>query len=209
PPELLELRLLGRHQELEHETASRSAKILGETPEAGRLAAVQGGVPLGVVTDEHLAEGRAELLDVADKLLAVLEIELLLPAFLDRGRGEISLARGVAQDRGAELLVDEDTGTLLRDAGGDGGLETVVDHPLGVGDARRLLRPERPLPAEQTGLERAAMVERQDVQRAIVPEGHTSPPLPRSAARSQPARSPMRSIAMSGGGWSATSGASA
>src|SRR5439155_10907211 len=116
--EILELRLLGRHQELEHETASRSAKILGETPEAGRLAAVQGGVPLGVVTDEHLAEGRAELLDVADKLVAVLEIELLLPALLDRGGGEIPLARGVAQDRGAELLVDEDTGTLLRDARG-------------------------------------------------------------------------------------------
>src|SRR5207247_3614683 len=108
--ELLELGLLGRHQELEHEPASGPAKILRESPQSRGLSTVESRVALGVVADQHLGEGRVERLDMAGKLLAVLEIELLLPALLHRGRGEISLARGVAQDRGAELLVDADAG---------------------------------------------------------------------------------------------------
>src|SRR2546430_13630111 len=38
------------------------------------------------------------------------------------------------------------------------------DHLLGRGDLRRLLGRQRPLPAEHLRLERAAVVERQDVQ---------------------------------------------
>ena len=50
------------------------------------------------------------------------------------------LRRGVAQDGGAELLVDQDAGLRLGHAGGDRGLEAVVDHLLGRGDLARSAR---------------------------------------------------------------------
>ena len=58
------------------------------------------------------------------------------------------LACRIAQDGGAELLVDQDAGLLLRHAAARR-LEAVVDHLLGGGDLGGLSRRQRRLPAEQ------------------------------------------------------------
>ena len=80
-----------------------------------------------------------ERLDVRGELLAVLEVKLFLPAFLGGTSGVESVCRGVAQDGGAELLVDQDAGLFLGHAARDGRLEAVVDHLLGGGNLGRLL----------------------------------------------------------------------
>jgi hypothetical protein len=60
---------------------------------------------------------------VTGEVVAVLEVELLLPTLLDGAGGGVTAARGVAQDGGAELLVDQDAAVLPRNAAGDSGLE--------------------------------------------------------------------------------------
>ena len=141
--------------------------------QACRLAPVHLRVALRVVAHEDLAEGGQELLDVAREVVAVLEVELVLTALLRRGGGEEATRPRVAEDRGAELLVDEDARARLRHATRDGGKEAVVDDRLGRRDPRRLLGGEHALPAEQARLERPAVVEREDVERLVEPEvGH-------------------------------------
>src|SRR5439155_10352743 len=101
------------------------------------------------------------------EVLAVLEVELLLPALLG-GTGErVAVGRRVAEDGSTELLVHEDAGLVLGDASGDGGPEAVVDHLLGDGDLRRLLGAQRALPAEHLRLERPTVVEGQDIPRMV------------------------------------------
>jgi hypothetical protein len=170
--EPLELRWLGRHQQLEHEQPAALVQVVGQPLQTSRLPLVQRLLALRVVAHQHLAEGRLEHLDVLAELLAVLEVELVLAALLGRASREIALLGRVAQDRGAELLVHEDAGLLLVDAAGQRGLEAVVNHLLGGGDVGRLLRGQRSLPAEHLCLERAAVVERQDVERLIEANGH-------------------------------------
>ncbi len=106
------------------------------------------------------------------ELLAVLEVELILPALLGRAGRDVAVLRRVAEDVGAELLVHQDAGLRLGDALGKGLLEAVVDHPLHGGDLRRLLVGQRPRPAEHVLLERPPVVEGQDVKRSIVSDGH-------------------------------------
>src|SRR5919198_1457919 len=84
--------------------------------------------------------------------------------------GEKATRPRVAEDRGAELLVDEDTGARLRHVTSDGGEEAVVDDRLGRRDPLRLLGGERARPAEQARLERPAVVERENVERPVEPE---------------------------------------
>ena len=50
------------------------------------------------------------------EVFAVLEIELVLAALLGGARRDIAVLCGVAQDGGAELLVDQDAGFLLGNA---------------------------------------------------------------------------------------------
>src|SRR5262245_27731284 len=119
--EPLELRLLRRHQQLEHEAAAVGVvQIVGQLAQAGGLATVQRGITFRVVAHEDLAEGGMEQLDVAREVVAVFEIELRLTALLGGAGGGVSLRRRVAEDGGAELLVDQDAGLLLGYAGGDG-----------------------------------------------------------------------------------------
>ena len=83
--QLVELRLLGGHQQLEHEAAlALAVQIVGQPLQPGGLRLVQRLVALGVVAHQHLAEGRVEGLDVLGEILAVLEVELVLPALLGR-----------------------------------------------------------------------------------------------------------------------------
>src|SRR5437899_10655250 len=119
--ELFELRLLRWHEELEHELPPRAVQVLGQVAQPSRLAVVHRRVALRVVAHEDLAEGGRERLDVACIVVAVLEVELVLAGLLRRGGGEKAPRPGVAEDSGAELLVDEDTGALLPHAAGDGG----------------------------------------------------------------------------------------
>src|SRR5262245_43849751 len=171
--EPFELRFLGRHQQLEHEkTTALSMQVIGQPFQSVRLALVERPIALGVVAHQHLAEGRAEGLDVRGEVLAVLEVELVLPALLGGACGGVAARPRITKDGRAELLVHQDRGLVLRHAGGEGGLESVVDDALGRGDLRRLVRGERIVPPEHLGLERAAMVERQDVQTPVVPACH-------------------------------------
>jgi hypothetical protein len=97
---------------------------------------------------------------VFGKILAVLEVEFLLPTLFRGGAGNIATSRGIAQNGGAELLVDEDASVLLRHPSRDGRLEAVVDHLLGSSDLCGLLWTQGALPAEHPRLERAPMVKR-------------------------------------------------
>src|SRR6266403_342779 len=171
--EQLELRLLRRHQQLEHEPAPPLAvQVFGEPPQTSGLPPVQRLIAFRVVANENLAEGRVEHFDVPGEIFAVLEVELRLAALLGRARRGVSLCRRGAKDGGAELLVHEDAGFLLGDAGYDGALEAVVDHLLGGRDLRGLLGGQGPFPAEHLGLERPPMIEGQDVQVPIESDRH-------------------------------------
>src|SRR5215813_5842925 len=75
--ERLELRLLRRHQQLEHEPAPAPAvQIFGEVPQTSGLPAVQHLIAFRVVAHEDLAEGRVEGFDVPGVVVAILEVEL-------------------------------------------------------------------------------------------------------------------------------------
>ena len=133
-------------------------------------------VALGVVADQHLGEVRVERLDVRAEVLLVLEVELLLPALLDRHRQPEPRGLRVAGDVGPELLVDQDAGGLRFDALVQGPFRALVDHALGIGDPRGLLLVRLPGHTEELLLERTSMIERQDVERLVVPERHLVTP---------------------------------
>ena len=97
------------------------------------------------------------------EVLAVLKVELLLPAFLRRARGHVSPRCGIAKYGRAELLVHQDSGFLFGHASRDRRLEAVIDHLLGSSNLRPLLRSQRTLPAEHSRLERAAVVKGLDI----------------------------------------------
>ena len=147
--ELLELRLLRWHQELEHELPPRAVQVRGQLAQPSCLAAVHLRVALRVVAHEDLAEGGGERLDVARVVVAVLEVELVLAALLRRRSGEKTPRPRVAEDRGTELLVDEDAGMRFRHAASDGD-ESRRDDRLRRRDPLRLLgggvpfQPNRP-----------------------------------------------------------------
>src|SRR2546426_11753007 len=103
--------------------------------------------PSGSPTRSSACKWR-ERLDVARAVVAVLEVKLVLAALLRRGGGEKATRPRIAEDRGAELLVDEDTGVRFRHATSDGGEEAFVDDRLRRRDPIGLLRGERALPSD-------------------------------------------------------------
>jgi hypothetical protein len=104
--ELVELRLFCGNQQLEHEAAPlRSREIIGKLAQPPRLALVHDSVALGIVTHEDLAEGWTDAFDMLGKILAIFEIELMLPAFLGRAGGDDALGCRIAKQGRAELLV--------------------------------------------------------------------------------------------------------
>ena len=140
------------------------------------LLLVHRGVAVGVVADEHLGEVGVELLDVGGEVVAVLEVELVLAGLLDRHRQlEAVLARLLGDVR-AELLVDEHAGGARLRALVDGFEHALEDQVLGVGDLLRLLGSRVALDPEHLLLERPPMVEREDVQLAVVSESHLRSP---------------------------------
>src|SRR5262249_11308398 len=75
PPELVELRLLGWHQKLEHETAAAAGgEDLRQLLQPCRLPPVEGAVSRRIVAHQNLAECRVEAFDVVLEVLAILEV---------------------------------------------------------------------------------------------------------------------------------------
>src|SRR5262249_47948223 len=156
---LFKLRLVRRYQQLEHkQAATLTMQVIRQPLQPSRLAAVYCLVALGVVAHQNLAERRSEGLDVLGEVLAVLEIELLLPALFGRAGGYVPPRRRVLKYGSTELLIDQDAGFLLGDSGRNNGLEAIVDHLFRGGDLCRLLCGQRALPAKHSGLERATVV---------------------------------------------------
>src|SRR5215467_549039 len=99
-------------------------------------------------------------LDMFGEILAVFEVELLLPTLFSGACCRKPLLLGIAEDGGAELLVNQNTGFLLGHSSGQGSLEGVIDHLLGGSDLRRLFRAQSAAPTKHLRLERSAVIER-------------------------------------------------
>lgn len=132
--------------------------------------AVQSAVTLRVVAYQLLAEDWDEGFDVRRKMLTALEVELVPSAPLSRTGRDEAVSR-IAQDRGAEFLVDQDAGFPQR-TGGKHRAKTLIDVPLHASALGRLRLAARRLPAEQAWLEGAAMIERLDIDWAIIVSRH-------------------------------------
>ena len=129
-------------------------------------------VAVGVVADEHLREVGVEAFDVLAEVLAVLEVEHVLPGALGGHRELQALLARLGGHGGAELLVDEHAGDRRVGAGADRLQHALEDQVLGVGDDRRLLGVGLALDPEELLLEGAAVVEREDVELLVVSEVH-------------------------------------
>src|SRR6266404_4019167 len=97
------------------------------------LPLIENRFAFGVVTDENLAESRVESFDMRREVLAVLKVEFVLPALFGRTRRRETVCRGITQNSGAKLFVNEDPGLLFWNSGVERGLETVVDDLLRSG----------------------------------------------------------------------------
>ena len=156
---------------------------VGQPPEPLGLPPVHLGVAFGVVAHEDLAERRIELLDVVAELVAVLEVELVLSTLLHRHGQVEPFLLGPPGDVRTELLVNEDPAGLLGRPLVDGLLKSLEDHRLGVGDGLGLLRVGLARDAEELLLERAPVVEGEDVEIPVVSERHGSLLVDRSRVR--------------------------
>jgi hypothetical protein len=76
----------------------------------------------------------------------------------------------IAENRGAKLLVNQDSSLIFGNAVIDGSSESVVDYALRSSDFGGLLRAQRALPSEHLFLERGTMVKRQNVEGFIEAE---------------------------------------
>ncbi len=183
--------LLGGDEQLEQVRAAVLVEPVTEPLELVRLAGVHRAVALGVVPHEHLGEVGLEIEDVRAELLAVLEVELVLPALLHRHRELDAALVRVAGDVGAELLVHQHPHRLAdRLLGGPvgGGERPLVDHGLRIGDALSLLGRGVARDPEELLLERPAMIEREDVELPFVAECHLFLRPPRRLSGASPRR---------------------
>ena len=142
---------------------------VAEALELDELLAVLAGVAVGVVADEHLREVRVEALDVLAEVIAVLEVEHVLPGALGGHRQLQALARGPPRgrwSRTARRRARPSTDGV--GAGADGLQHALEDQVLGVGDDRRLLGVGLAFDPEELLLEGAAVVEREDVELLVV-----------------------------------------
>src|SRR6266496_4190639 len=162
--ESIELRFLRRHQQLEHEFAvAVSVQVIGEPFQTRCLPLVQSTITFRVIAHQHFAESWLEGLDVSGEILAVLEIEFFLAALLSRASSCVAIRPGIAKNRTAKLLINQNSGLLLRHSGLECRLETVIDYLLGGGDLCRLICAQRTSPPKHFRLERSSMVKRQDI----------------------------------------------
>jgi hypothetical protein len=114
---------------------------------------------------------------MARKRLAIFEIEFVLAALLRRAGGDDAFGLGIAENGGAELFIDQDARLILWHTGVKGRFESLIDDPLGTGDLGGLCFAQRRPPTEQSGLERPAVVEGQNVERTVISTRHQAVPL--------------------------------
>ncbi len=145
---------------------------VAEAAQLGELLAIFAGLAVGVVADEHLREVGVEAFDVLAEVLAVLEVEHVLPGALGGHRELQAALLRLGRDGGAELLVDEHAGDGRVGAGADGLQHALEDQVLGVGDDRGLLGVGLAVDPEELLLEGAAVVEREDVELVVGSGGH-------------------------------------
>src|SRR6185437_1867495 len=93
----------------------------------------------------------------------------MLAAFFGWTGGAIAMRSGVPQNSSPELLINQDAGFLTGHPCLEGRHERIVDYLLRGGYLRRLFRGQSALPAEHFRLERASMIERQDIERLVKP----------------------------------------
>jgi hypothetical protein len=110
-----------------------------QTCQSSRLPRIQGEVAPRVVAHQYFAEGQAEGFDMAREILAVFKVEVLLTALLRWTGGDDVFRSCIAQDAGAELLVDQDAGLFFWQATGQGGAKSIIDDRLGAADFGCLL----------------------------------------------------------------------
>src|SRR5438270_10858590 len=83
-----------------------------------------------VITNQNLAEVEIESFDMRREVHPVLEPELFSPARFGRARCREAVCRGIAQNGGAKLFVDQNPRLLFRDSTVDRSLKAVVDDLL-------------------------------------------------------------------------------
>src|SRR5262249_7761761 len=133
-----------------------------------QLALVHHRIVAGVVANEDLREIRVELQNVGAEIVAVLEVKLVLTRLLDRHRKLQPRRTGALRNIPAELLIDQHTSSAPLRAAANRLDHPLVDQMLRVGDRRGLLGRRIALDPEHLLLERATMIERQDVEGAYV-----------------------------------------
>jgi hypothetical protein len=134
------------------------------------LPLVKGPIALGVVTNKDLAEGQVKVFNMLFEIFAVFDVEFILTTLLRRATGYVSVFNCISENRGAELLVNQDSSLIFGNAVIDGSSESVVDYALRSSDLGRLLRAQRALPSEHLLLERGTVVKRQNVEGFIEAE---------------------------------------
>ncbi len=169
----------------------RSCSQSDSSLELRALLGVGGGVPVGVVADEHLREVGVEALDVLAEVIPVLEVEQLLARAL-RGHRQLQAPRaGLLGNGRAELLVHQHPRHGRVGAVGHRLHHALVHEVLGVGDHRGLLGVGVALDPEELLLEGPAVVEREDVELLVVSEfchGSDFTPGARAGAAEAPVR---------------------
>jgi hypothetical protein len=134
------------------------------------LPPVKDPITLRIVTDKDLAKGHVKGFNMLLEIFAVFEVEFILATLLRRATGYVSVFNCIAENRGAELLVNQNSSLMFGNAVIDGSNESVVDYPLHSSDLGRLLRAQRALPSEHLLLERGTVVKRQNVEGSIESE---------------------------------------
>ena len=76
------------HNQLEHEIQAVLMAIVGDAFQPGDLLLVAGRCALRIVMHQHLGKRRREGRDMVGKLLAVVELELVMPALLGGHDGQ-------------------------------------------------------------------------------------------------------------------------
>ena len=162
-PHRFQLLSFGRNQQLEHQPAPRFLQILRQPPQSFDLPRVHRRVAGRIVADQRLGEGRIERFEMPREIVVVFEVELVLAAFLGRRGRDEALGGRIAQDRRAELFVDQDASPIVRHAVGHGFEEAIVNDLLASGHVGGLLGRHRFVVAENFFAVGVAMIERQNV----------------------------------------------
>src|SRR5215467_9931843 len=123
--------LLRRYKQFEqHPALTFTFQIIRETAQARCLPLIESLIAFSVVAHQNFGESRVESFDMSREVVAVLKLEVFLPALFGRTGRRETVCRGITQNSGAKLFVNEDPRLLFWNSGIDGGFETVVDDLL-------------------------------------------------------------------------------